>query len=111
VYVGVPVGDDRTLEGYVDLLYRRPGGLVVVDYKTGPRGVDADLGPLVERYRMQGASYALAIADATREPVLDMVFVFLTPEGAVERSIPDLAEAVAEARRFAAAADPRLVAT
>jgi hypothetical protein len=111
VYVGVPVGDDRTLEGYVDLLYRRPGGLVVVDYKTGPPGVDADLGPLVERYRMQGASYALAIADATREPVLDMVFVFLTPEGAVERSIPDLAEAVTEARRFAAAADPRLVAT
>jgi ATP-dependent helicase/nuclease subunit A len=111
VYVGVPVGDDRTLEGYVDLLYRRPGGLVVVDYKTGPHGVDADLGPLVERYRMQGASYALAIADATREPVLDMVFVFLTPEGAVDRPIPDLAEAVAEARRFAAAADPRLVAT
>jgi ATP-dependent helicase/nuclease subunit A len=111
VYVGVPVGDDRTLEGYVDLLYRRPGGLVVVDYKTGPHGVDADLDPLVERYRMQGASYALAIADATGEPVLDMVFVFLTPEGAVERSIPDLAEAVAEARRFAANADPRLVAT
>jgi ATP-dependent helicase/nuclease subunit A len=111
VYVGVPVGDEHTLEGYVDLLYRRPGGLVVADYKTGPCGVDADLGPLVERYRMQGASYALAIGDATREPVLDMVFVFLTPEGAVERSIPDLAEAVAEARSFAAAADPRLVAS
>jgi ATP-dependent helicase/nuclease subunit A len=111
VYAGVPVGDGRTLEGYVDLLYRQPGGLVVVDYKTGPQGVDADLTPLVERYRMQGASYALAIGDATREPVLDMVFAFLTPEGAVERSIPDLAEAVAEARRFAAVADPRLVAT
>jgi ATP-dependent helicase/nuclease subunit A len=111
VYVGVPVGDNRTLEGYVDLLYRRPPGLVVVDYKTGPQGLDDDLDPLVERYRMQGASYALAIADATREPVLDMVFVFLTPEGAVERSIPDLADAVAEARRFAAVADPRLVAT
>jgi ATP-dependent exoDNAse (exonuclease V) beta subunit len=110
VYVGVPVGDDRTLEGYVDLLFRRPGGLVVVDYKTGPHGVDVDLDPLVERYRMQGASYALAIADATREPVLDMVFVFLTPQGAVERAIPDLTAAVAEARRFAAVADPRLVA-
>ena len=111
VYVGVPVGDDRTLEGYVDLLYRPPGGLVVVDYKTGPHGVDVDLDPLVERYRMQGASYALAIGDATREPVLDMIFVFLTPEGAVERSLPDLTQAVAEARRFAAVADPRLVAT
>jgi len=111
LYVGVPVGDSRTLEGYVDLLYRAAGGLVVVDYKTGPRSVDADLTPLVQRYRMQGASYALAIADATREPVLDMVFVFLAPGGAVERSIPDLAEAVAEARSFAAAADPRLVST
>jgi ATP-dependent exoDNAse (exonuclease V) beta subunit len=111
LYVGVPVGDGRTLEGYVDLLYRRPGGLVVVDYKTGPRGLDVDLDPLVERYRMQGASYALAVADATREPVLDMVFVFLTPEGAAERSIPDLARAVAEARSYAATADPRLVAT
>ena len=111
VYVGVPVGDNRTLEGYVDLLYRRPGGLVVVDYKTGPQSIDVDLDPLVQRYRMQGASYALALADATREPVLDMVFVFLTPDGAVERSIPDLADAVAEARSFALAADPRLVAT
>jgi ATP-dependent exoDNAse (exonuclease V) beta subunit len=111
LYVGVPVGDGRTLEGYVDLLYRRPGGLVVVDYKTGPPGLDVDLDPLVERYRMQGASYALAVADATRQPVLDMVFVFLTPEGAVERSIPDLARAVAEARSYAATADPRLVAT
>jgi hypothetical protein len=109
--VGVPVGDATTLEGYVDLLYRRPGGLVVVDYKTGPHSVDVDLDPLVQRYRMQGACYALAVADATREPVLDMVFVFLTPDGAVERSIPDLAEAVAEARGFALAADPRLVST
>jgi ATP-dependent exoDNAse (exonuclease V) beta subunit len=111
VYVGVPVGDGRTLEGYVDLLYRSPGGLVVVDYKTGPQRVDVDLDPLVRRYRMQGASYALAVANATREPVLAMVFVFLTPEGAVERPIPDLAVAVADARRFAATADPRLVAT
>jgi ATP-dependent helicase/nuclease subunit A len=109
LYVGVPVGEARTLEGYVDLLYRAAGGLVVVDYKTGPHSVDVDLAPLVQRYRMQGACYALAVADATREPVLDMVFVFLTPDGAVERPIPDLAAAVVEARGFAAAADPRLV--
>src|SRR5690606_13663513 len=40
VYVGVPLPNGRTLEGYVDLLYRRDDGLVVVDYKTGPSGVD-----------------------------------------------------------------------
>jgi ATP-dependent exoDNAse (exonuclease V) beta subunit len=111
VYVGVPLGESRTLEGYVDLLYRRPDGLVVVDYKTGPASVDAELEPLVQRYRIQGASYGLAVADATGEPVLDVVFAFLTPDGAVERTIPDLPGAVAEARRLALADDPRLVAT
>jgi ATP-dependent exoDNAse (exonuclease V) beta subunit len=108
VYVGVPMDGSRTLEGYVDLLYRHDGGLVVVDYKTGPADTAVDLDPLVERYRMQGASYALAVADATGEPVLDMVFAFLTPEGAVERALPDLAGSVAEARRLATTGDPRL---
>jgi ATP-dependent exoDNAse (exonuclease V) beta subunit len=111
VYVGVPLDGSRTLEGYVDLLYRRAAGLVVVDYKTGPTGLDVDLDPLVERYRMQGACYALAVAEATGEPVVDMVFVFLTPEGAVERSIPDLAASIDEARRRAAAGDPGMVTT
>jgi ATP-dependent exoDNAse (exonuclease V) beta subunit len=118
VYVGVPLIDDpgsspagRTLEGYVDLLYRRADGLVVVDYKTGPAGLDADLGSLVERYRMQGASYALAVAAATCEPVVDVVFVFLTPEGPVERTLPDLPAATAEARRLALSDDERLATT
>ncbi len=111
LYVGVPLGDGRTLEGYVDLLYRRPDGLVIVDYKTGPAGVDADLDPLVQRYRLQGASYALALGDATGEPVVEMVFVFLTPGGAVDRRLPDLAQAVAHVRRLAAAGDDGLSTT
>jgi hypothetical protein len=109
LYVGVPLDGGRSLEGYVDLLYRRDDGLVVVDYKTGPAGVDDDLDPLVERYRAQGASYALAVGDATGEPVVDVVFVFLTPGGAVERSLPDVAAAVADVRRRAAAGDGGLV--
>jgi ATP-dependent exoDNAse (exonuclease V) beta subunit len=111
VYVGVPLGDDRTLEGYIDLLYRRQDGLVVVDYKTGPAGLDTDLAPLVARYRLQGASYALAVADATGEPVRDVVFVFLTPEGPVDRRLPALDEAVAETRRLASSGDDRLIVT
>jgi ATP-dependent exoDNAse (exonuclease V) beta subunit len=106
LYVGVPLGGGRTLEGYVDLLYRRDDGLVVVDYKTGPAAPDVDLAPLVTGYRAQGASYALAVAGATGEPVVDMVFVFLTPTGAVERSLPDLPAAVAEVRRLAEGAAP-----
>jgi hypothetical protein len=111
LYVGVPLGGGRTLEGYVDLLYRRHDGLVVVDYKTGPTGVDADLDPLLTRYRIQGASYALAVAEATGEPVVEVVFVFLTPGGAVDRTLPDLTQAVADVRRLASAGDDQLLTT
>ena len=111
VYVGVPLGGERTLEGYVDLLYRRADGLVVADYKTGPAGLDADLDPLVARYRTQGASYALAVAAATGEPVVAVVFVFLTPEGPIDRPLADLDAAVAEVRALAEAGDDRLVTT
>jgi ATP-dependent helicase/nuclease subunit A len=106
----VPLGDGRVLEGYVDLLYRSDDGLVVVDYKTGPSGLDADVEPLVERYRTQGASYALAVAEATGEPVVAVVFAFLTPEGPVERALPDLPAAVDHVRRLAESGDPRLTA-
>jgi ATP-dependent exoDNAse (exonuclease V) beta subunit len=101
IYVGVPLGDGQALEGYIDLLYRRPDGkLVVVDYKTGPESPDDDLGPLVERYRLQGSSYALAVGEATGEAVDDVVFLFLTPAGAVARRLDDVAGAVADARKI-----------
>ena len=48
MYVATPV-DGTTLEGYVDLVYRRPDGLVVVDYKTDAWRDDA-------RSRRQGRS-------------------------------------------------------
>lgn len=100
LYVCVPVGE-RLLEGYVDLLYRRPdAGLVVVDYKTSSTADPAELDRRVEGYRRQGASYALAVAEATGEPVEAVVFVFLTPAGAIERQLPDLDGAVADVRRL-----------
>jgi ATP-dependent exoDNAse (exonuclease V) beta subunit len=110
LYVGVPLAGGRVLEGYVDLLYRGPEGLVVVDYKTGPTTLDADLDPLVERYRLQGGSYALAVADATGQPVVDVVLAFLTPEGPVERTIPHLDQVVAHVRQLAERGDPALTA-
>ena len=79
--------------------------------RRGPPGRDADLDPLVARYRTQGASYALAVAAATGEPVVAVVFVFLTPEGPVDRPLADLDAAVAEVRTLAEAGDDRLVTT
>jgi hypothetical protein len=95
VYVGAPVGD-RQLEGYIDLLYRSPEGLIVVDYKTAATSDREELDRRVDGYRVQGASYARAVAAATAEPVVRVVFAFLTPDGVRERELPDLPAAVAD---------------
>ncbi|HVM15583.1 MAG TPA: UvrD-helicase domain-containing protein [Egibacteraceae bacterium] len=94
-YVAAPVGD-RTLEGYIDLLYRTAGGLVVADYKTASS--TADLDRRMAAYRAQGGAYALAVELATGEPVARVVFIFLTPAGAVEVDLDDLAHAKLEVR-------------
>jgi ATP-dependent helicase/nuclease subunit A len=96
VYACTPVGD-RLLEGYIDLLYRGPHGLVVVDHKTAATTDPAELDRRVRGYRLQGAAYALAVGQATGEPVVQVTFVFLTPGGAVERHLHDLDAAMAEA--------------
>ena len=99
VYACTPVGD-RLLEGYVDLLYRSPDGLVVVDHKTSGSDDPAELQRRLAGYRLQGAAYALAVAQATGEPVVRVAFLFLTPSGAVELDLPDLPAAVAEVERL-----------
>ncbi|QYG91429.1 UvrD-helicase domain-containing protein [Iamia sp. SCSIO 61187] len=95
VFASTPVGD-RLLEGYVDLLYRGPGGLVVVDYKTAATADPAELDRRVDGYRVQGASYALAVGGSTGEAVVRVTFCFLTPQGVVERHLGDLDAAMAE---------------
>ena len=102
VYACTPVGG-RLVEGYVDLLYRGADGLVVVDYKTSGASDPDEIDRRVLGYRLQGASYALAVGAATGEPVQRVTFVFLTREGAVERHLPDLAAAIADVRSLVAA--------
>ena len=97
VYVCAPVGD-RLLEGYIDLLYRLPEGLVVVDYKTSASSDPEELTRRVESYRNQGASYALSAGAATGEKVARVTFLFLTPGGAVERHLEGLAGAMDHVR-------------
>ncbi len=107
VYVCTPVGE-QLLEGYLDLLARTPDGLLIVDYKTAGTSDPAELDRRVGCYRNQGAAYALAAAATSGEAVAGVTFVFLTPEGAVERDLPDLDAAVAHVRRLVAAGrEPR----
>jgi ATP-dependent helicase/nuclease subunit A len=81
-YVGTVV-DDVLVEGYVDLLYRDDDGLVLVDYKTDATP-DTDT---LAAYATQLHVYARAIEDATTEPVVRSVLMFLRPAGAVEHVI------------------------
>jgi ATP-dependent helicase/nuclease subunit A len=96
MFVGTKIGD-RVLEGYIDLLYKTAEGYVVVDYKTDAVD-DATIDDRVEHYRLQGAGYAVAVEAIVGEPVIDCRFVFCRPGEAVERSLPNLAEAMADVR-------------
>ncbi|MCC7075989.1 MAG: UvrD-helicase domain-containing protein [Acidimicrobiia bacterium] len=96
-YVTAPVGV-RVIEGYVDLLVETPAGLVVVDYKTDTVDSDTEVAARLAAYELQGAAYAVALEAATDLPVVECRFVFCRPEGAIERSIPDLDAAKARVR-------------
>ena len=102
-YVAVPF-DGITLEGYVDLVFRDDDGLVVVDYKTDAVGEDTREARVVS-YRIQAASYALAVAEATGEPVVRAVLCFLEPHGSAEVTFTgtDLRAAIAEVEALLAA--------
>ena len=78
--VAAPVGG-RLLEGFVDLCFDDGAGLVVVDYKTDAVDGDEDLERAYERYRLQAAAYALALAAATGRPVQRCVLLFLAAPG------------------------------
>jgi ATP-dependent helicase/nuclease subunit A len=98
VPVVVPVGG-HLLEGFVDLLYERPdGSLVVVDWKTDRGRTAAEVDAALDRYRLQGAGYAAALIGATGRSVAEVRFVFCRPGGepAVERTVADLVGAVAD---------------
>jgi ATP-dependent helicase/nuclease subunit A len=102
IYACTPL-EGRLLEGYIDLLYRGSDGLVVVDYKTASTSDSDALDRRVEGYRTQGASYALTIGASIAEPVVRVTFLFLTPDGAVERHLADLDVAIAGVRQLVAA--------
>jgi ATP-dependent exoDNAse (exonuclease V) beta subunit len=100
LFVTAPVGD-TVLEGFIDLLVETPDGLHVIDYKTDL--VDrASADDAVRRYRLQAATYALALEISTDRPVTRCTFVFVAPDRCIERDVDDVAAAVAEVRAFLA---------
>ena len=104
VPIVVPIGD-RVLEGFIDLLYERAdGSVVVVDWKTDRGRTEAEVDASLARYRRQGAAYAAAVSTATGRTVAEVRFVFCRGGGepAVERTITDLDDAVAEVERLLA---------
>jgi ATP-dependent helicase/nuclease subunit A len=103
VYACTPIDDGRLLEGYIDLLYRGPEGLTVIDYKTAATTDPEVLDHRMDLYRLQGASYALAVGATTAETVARVIFLFLTRHGAVERNLERLEPAIAEVRGLVAA--------
>ncbi len=98
----VPVAaelDGITVEGFIDLLVADGDDLTVVDYKTDTARTDAELDAALERYRPQGAAYALALEEVLGRPVSRCVFVFARPQGpAVEREVADLRALVDDVR-------------
>ncbi len=95
-YVGTVVGE-RVLEGFIDLVYRDDDGLVIVDYKTDTVPVAA-LDQRVAFYRPQLAAYAAALQAATGERIARCVLLFLSPTGAVERTVEDIEATIALVR-------------
>ena len=108
LYVAAPVDDDPgapVVEGYVDLAVLDDRGdtpgLVIVDYKTDAVADDAERASKADRYRLQGATYALAAERATGHPVRRVVLCFLAADGATEVEVADLAGAMNEVRAAA----------
>ena len=101
LYVAAPTGSG-VVEGFVDLCIETDDGLVVVDYKTdelvGPNAVAEK----VDRYRLQGATYAVALEHVTQMAVIECRFLFLGADDVIEASIEDLDSATAEVRQFLA---------
>ena len=89
LFVAATVGA-RVLEGYVDLLVRTPGGLVIVDYKTDQWSGASQTAERLERYRLQLAAYGAALESAIGEPISGGLLVRCVADGdadqiAVER--------------------------
>ncbi|BAN02196.1 UvrD-helicase domain-containing protein [Ilumatobacter coccineus] len=106
LYVAAPLGDVM-VEGYIDLLVETPDGLVIVDYKSDSASSPREIDEKLAAYELQGAAYAVALEASTGLDVAECRFVFCKSNGAIERSVDDLAGAKQRVRdAVAAGIDP-----
>ena len=106
LFVAAPV-ENTVVEGFIDLLYRSPQGLVVVDYKTDDIHDDEALPTKINRYKLQVAAYSLAVEKAVGQEVTRGVLVFARngqPAEEVTFAGDDLASAQQVVRERLAAA-------
>jgi ATP-dependent helicase/nuclease subunit A len=72
------------VEGYIDLLVRTPGGLVIVDYKTDQWQPGTDRSTRIARYRHQLAAYGVVLGRLLAEPIAGGVLVRCRPDEPAE---------------------------
>ncbi|MEX0907937.1 MAG: PD-(D/E)XK nuclease family protein, partial [Gemmatimonadota bacterium] len=75
------------VEGRIDLLFREPGGWVLVDYKSDAAGSAVPL-DLLQQYEAQLHLYAAAWERLTGEPVAERVLLFTATGEQITRSLP-----------------------
>jgi ATP-dependent helicase/nuclease subunit A len=79
----MPVGEDQTMEGVIDLIYQLDGRIWIADYKTDDVAAE-DVRGRVDRYRPQAESYARAVARSLGVPSIASQLIFLRPGVAVD---------------------------
>ncbi len=100
LFVAAPIGD-RVVEGYVDLLVRTAGGLVIVDYKTDQWSGPVQSAERIGRYRIQLAAYGAALEVVLREPVVGGILVHCRPDHDAEQiDVAGWDDALDEVRRL-----------
>ncbi|MDO8473173.1 MAG: 3'-5' exonuclease, partial [Dehalococcoidia bacterium] len=100
VFVGLPVSG-TVLEGFIDLLFEEPDGVVIVDYKTDSIG-EEQTAAKAQHYRTQAGAYILAVQQITGKKVKEVVFVFLRPQR--EERLKDIVGLATDAQEAVAAA-------
>ena len=94
--IAAGVGQGKSLEGVIDLIFESaPGELVVVDYKTDSVH-GRSLGEMAEPYRTQIGAYAAVVDETTPARVVRAVLVFARPALAgnpCEFELPDMEDA------------------